>query len=110
MSKYMITYYISDTCGCGCSHDHEGHEHDHEHNHEHVESSEGKIIAKIKSLGAWAHFMPEGYLLKCDLSADEILSEIQSVSNSGDILFVTKITDADSCACKNQAVIDWLFQ
>ena len=103
MSKYMITYYISDTCGCGCSHDGE------EHNHEHAQSSEGNIISKIKSLGSWAHFMPEGFLLKSEFTAEEILAEIKSVSNSGDILFVTKITDAESCACVNPDVINWLF-
>lgn len=42
MKTYMITYYISDTCGCG-------HNHDHDHHHE---SSESNIIGKIKSLGA----------------------------------------------------------
>lgn len=103
MSKYLITYYISDTCGCGCSHDEEA------HNHKHIESSEGKIVAKIKSLGAWAHFMPEGFLIKSDLTAEEILSEIKQVANSGDILFVNKITDPDSCACVNPSVIEWLF-
>ena len=51
MSTYMITYYLSDTCGCGCGHDHE-----HEHEHNHIESSEANIIGKIKSVGAWAHF------------------------------------------------------
>ncbi|ADL53073.1 hypothetical protein [Clostridium cellulovorans] len=102
MSAYMITYFLSDTCGCG--HDHE---HNHEHNHEHIESSEDNIIAKIKSVGAWAHFMPEAYLVKSTLSAQKILEELKEVANTGDILFVTK-TDAESCACQNQAVIDWL--
>jgi hypothetical protein len=102
MSVYMITYFLSDTCGCGHDHDHE-----HEHNHEHVESSEANIVAKIKSVGAWAHFMPEGFLVKSILSAQEILEELETVANKGDILFVTK-TDAASCACQNQAIIDWI--
>lgn len=102
MSTYMITYYLTDTCGCGHDHDHE-----HEHNHEHVESSEGNITNKIKSVGAWAHFMPEGYLVKSELSAQEILDELQAVANKGDILFVTKI-DAESCACQNPAVLEWI--
>lgn len=107
MSAYMITYFLSDTCGCGCEdHDHT-HEHDHEHEHSHVESSENNIIAKIKSVGAWAHFMPEAYIVKSTLSAQEILDELNSVANAGDILFVTKV-DPDSCACQNQAVIDWM--
>ncbi|MBL4930590.1 hypothetical protein [Clostridium paridis] len=102
MSTYMITYFLSDTCGCGHDHDHE-----HDHEHEHIESSEDNIIAKIKSVGAWAHFMPEAFLVKSTLSAKEILEELKAVANEGDILFVTK-TDAESCACQNQAVIDWI--
>ncbi|MBD7911410.1 hypothetical protein [Clostridium cibarium] len=100
MSVYMITYFVSDTCGCG-------HDHDHKHDHEHIESSENNIIAKIKSVGAWANFMPEGYLVKSTLSAQEILEELKAVANKGDILFVTK-TDADSCASTHQAVIEWI--
>ena len=102
MPAYMITYFLSDTCGCG-------HDHDHEHNHEHVESSEDNIIAKIKALGSWAHFMPEAFLVRSSLSAQEILQELKAVANTGDILFVTK-TDAESCACQNQAVIDWIMK
>lgn len=102
MAVYMITYYLTDTCGCGC-----GHDHSHDENHEHIESSEGNIIAKIKSVGAWAHFMPEGFLVKSTLSATEILDELQTVANKGDILFVTKV-DAGSCACQNPAVLDWI--
>lgn len=100
MSTYMITYFVSDTCGCG-------HDHPHEHDHEHIESSEDNIIEKIKSVGAWANFMPQGYLVKSTLSAEEILEELNAVANKGDILFVTK-TDADSCACTHPGVIDWL--
>lgn len=103
MSTYIITYFISDTCGCGCGHDH------HEHAHEHNESSEDSIIAKIKSIGAWANFMPEGYLVKTELSSEEILQAIQSVSNKGDIIFVTK-ADADSTACTIPPVVDWMKQ
>lgn len=124
MTTYMITYSISDSCGCGHAHDNEHtdvHHHNHNsennhhhddncncnNNHKHIESSENRIIRKIKSLGPWAHFMPEGYLIKSEsLSAEEILKELEEVSNKGDILFVTKV-DATSCACQNPAVIDW---
>lgn len=98
MSVYMITYFISDTCGCGCGHD---------HHHHHEEASENKIIAKIKSLGSWANFMPEGYLIRCELSANEILKELQAVSNKGDLLFVTKV-ESDSCASSTPQVIEWI--
>lgn len=107
MSTYMITYYLTDTCGCGCDHDHDHDHHEHTHEHEHMESSESKIIGMIKSLGPWANFMPEGYLVKSSLSAEDILKEIESVANKGDILFVTKV-DAESCACQNPAVLDWI--
>ena len=112
MSAYLITYFISDTCGCGC-----GHEHNHNsnykdnnpHSHVHKEPSEKRIVTKIKSLGSWGHVMPEAYIVKCSLSAEDILSEIKSVANSCDILFVTKI-DADSTACQNEAVIKWIAE
>ena len=112
MSAYLITYFISDTCGCGC-----GHEHNHNsnykdnnpHSHVHKEPNEKRIVTKIKSLGSWGHVMPEAYIVKCSLSAEDILSEIKSVANSGDILFVTKI-DADSTACQNEAVIKWIAE
>lgn len=101
MTTYMITYFVSDTCGCG------GHDHNHDHNHEHVESSESNIIGKIKSLGAWAHFMPEGYLVKSESSAKEMFEEIQSVSNKGDLIFITKV-EGESCTFTNPAVVEWI--
>ena len=62
MSAYMITYFISDTSGhhdhdenCGC-----GGDHDHSHEHAHGDAN---LIGKIKSLGAWAQFLPEGFFV-----------------------------------------------
>ena len=120
MSAYMITYFISDTSGhhdhdenCGCggdhshSHEHE-HEHENEHEHEHVQG-DANLIGKIKSLGAWAQFLPEGFFVKTSSSADEIFTEVSSVANKGDIIFVAKI-DAKSSACANPAVLDWLAE
>jgi len=108
MSVYMITYFISDTTGhhdhdenCGCGGDH-GHSHDHAH-------GDANLIGKIKSLGAWAQFLPEGFFVKTNSSADEIFAEVSSVANKGDIIFVTKI-DAKSSACANPAVLDWLSE
>ena len=106
MSAYMITYFISDTSGhhdhdenCGC-----GGDHSHEHAH-----GDANLIGKIKSLGAWAQFLPEGFFVKTSSSADEIFAEVSSVANKGDIIFVTKI-DAKSSACANPAVLDWLAE
>ena len=110
MSSYLITYFISDTCGCGCGHDHNHHNNRNTaHDHIHEKSSEADIVAKIKSLGNWGHVMPEAYIVKCNLSADDILSEIKSVANQGDILFVTKL-DPKSTACQNEAVIKWICE
>lgn len=121
MSVYMITYFISDTSGhshdhegCGCGGDHsDSHSHegcgcggDHSHSHEHVHGDE-RIIGKIKSLGAWAQFLPEGFFVKTASTAEEIFDEVNSVANRGDIIFVTKV-DAKTSACANPAVLDWL--
>ena len=110
MSAYMITYFISDTTGhhhdhdenCGCGGDHT-------HSHEHTPSSNSNIIGKIKSLGAWAQFLPEGFFVKTSSTAEEIFAEVNSVANKGDIIFVTKV-DAASSACANPAVLDWLAE
>ena len=108
MSAYMITYFISDTSGhhdhdenCGCGGDH-GHSHDHV-------QGDVNLIGKIKSFGAWAQFLPEGFFVKTSASADEIFAEVSSVANKGDIIFVAKI-DAASSACANPAVLDWLAE
>ncbi|WP_297427480.1 hypothetical protein [Clostridium sp.] len=109
MTVYMITYFLSDThghhhedntenCSCGVN-----------HAHEHV-NGENNLINKIKSLGAWAQFMPEGFFVKTDsLSAEEIFDEVNSVANGGDIIFVTKV-DAKTSACANPAVLDWISE
>jgi hypothetical protein len=108
MLVYMITYFISDTGGhhdhdenCGCGGDHS-------HSHEQT-NGDANLIGKIKSLGAWAQFLPEGFFVKTSSSADEIFAELSSVANKGDIIFVTQI-DAKSSACANPAVLDWLAQ
>lgn len=120
MSAYMITYFLSDTHGhhhehgddCGCGEDH-SHEHGdgcgcgEDHSHEHVHNGTN-IPGKIKSLGSWAQFMPEGFFVKTDtLSAKEIFDEVSSVANGGDIIFVTKI-DGETSACANPAVLEWI--
>ena len=110
MAAYMITYFISDTTGH--SHDHDencGCGGEHSHSHEHTPSSNGNIIGKIKSLGAWAQFLPEGFFVKTDSTAEEIFAEVSSVANKGDIIFVTKI-DGKTSACANPAVLAWLAE
>lgn len=105
MSAYMVTYFISDTHGHSHDHDEEcGCDHDHPHTHL---SSDANIPGKIKSLGAWAQFMPEGFFVKTSSSAKEIFNEISSVANKGDIIFVTEI-NAQTSACANPDVLEWL--
>ena len=109
MSVYMITYFISDTTGHSHSHDENcGCGEDHTHSHEHVHG-DANLIGKIKSFGPWARFLPEGFFVKTSATADEIFAEVSSVANKGDIIFVTKI-DANSSACANPAVLDWLAE
>ena len=109
MSAYMITYFLSDTTGHNHDHDENcGCGGDHTHPHESVHG-EAHLIGKIKSLGAWAQFLPQGFFVKTTSSADEIFAEVSSVANKGDIIFVTKI-DAKSSACANPAVLDWLAE
>ena len=108
MSIFLITYYLKEeedeSCGCGCN-DHEG-DHEHEHHHHHLDA---ELTAIIRSLGAWAHLMPTSFLLKCNLSSEEILDKIKVSVKDKDLLFVNKI-DPNACASLNQEVIDWIKQ
>ena len=86
METYAITFYLNEdshTCGC------EEHDHDHEHHHHHRDDYD--IVGTIKSLGAWANFMPDSYLVKTTSSAKEIAEKIQAFLETGDLLFVTKV-------------------
>lgn len=102
METYAITFYLNEdshTCGC------EGHDHDHEHHHNHRDDYD--IIATIKSLGAWANFMPDSYLVKTDVSANEIAEKIKAFLEAGDLLFVTKVCK-DDVASLTPGVVDWI--
>lgn len=105
----------NEEASCGCNHDHKHNEehscgcnHDHEHHNDDQEvDSEVKIQAKIRSFGAWAQVMPESFIVKSDLSAKEMYDELKSVSNSGDMLLVSKIDPSD-VAYENEALLEWL--
>lgn len=102
METYAITFYLNEdshTCGC------EGHDHDHNHDHHHRDDYD--IIATIKSLGAWANFMPDSYLVKTTSSAKEIAEKIQAFLEAGDLLFVTKVAK-DDVASLTPGVVDWI--
>lgn len=105
----------NEEASCGCNHDHNHNEehscgcnHDHEHHNDDEEvDSEVKIQAKIRSFGAWAQVMPESFIVKSDLSAKKMYDELKSVSNSGDMLLVSKIDPSD-VAYENEALLEWL--
>lgn len=110
MSIFLITYYLKEeqqeNCGCGCGDNEHDHEEEHEHYHIHLDE---KLIALVRSLGTWAHFMPTSFLLKCELSAGEILEKLKEGIKEKDLLFVTKV-EADTCASINPEVISWIKQ
>lgn len=100
MEVYAITFYLNEnthTCGC------EGHDHEHHHHHR----DDYDILATIKSLGAWANFMPDSYLVKTDVSANEISEKIKPFLEKGDLLFVTKVSKND-VASLTPGVVDWI--
>ena len=102
METYAITFYLNEdshTCGC------EEHDHDHEHHHHHRDDYD--IVGTIKSLGAWANFMPDSYLVKTTSSAKEIAEKIQAFLETGDLLFVTKV-DKENEASLTPGVVDWI--
>lgn len=102
METYAITFYLNEhshTCGC------EGHDHDHEHHHH--DRDDYDIVATIKTLGAWANFMPDSYLVKTTSSAKEISEKIQPFLEAGDLLFVTKVAK-DDVASLTPGVVEWI--
>lgn len=99
MSIYTITYYLkeeSHSCGCGDSHEHHHHHRD-----------DYAITGNIKALGSWAHFMPTSFLVKTDLSANEILEKLKEFVEEDDAIFVTKV-DKENVASLTPGVIDWI--
>lgn len=103
MNTYNISFFISDTTGCSCCGDHhDGHAHSHVH-----EDSAPKIEAKIKSFGAWAQVLPESFVVKSELTAQEMYDEINEVCNKGDLIFINKI-DCNDVAYANPALVEWL--
>lgn len=100
MSIFAITYYlIEDSHSCGCEgHDHDGHHHGRD---------DYEITSRIKSLGAWAHFMPDSFLVKTSLTAQEILAQLKEHVEDKDMIFVVKV-DKDAVASLTPGVIEWI--
>lgn len=108
MAIYAITYYLREEH----KHDHD-HDHDHDHNHEDGcdcgchDHADYDLIGVIESLGAWAQFLPNGFLVNSDLTAEEILSKLEPTVKDNDIIFVTK-ADLQSTSCTIPQVADWM--
>ena len=113
MNVYTILFYLNEDN----HHDH-NHEHAHDSNHEHGDDcgcghdhsttrDDYDIVATIKTLGTWANFMPDSYLVKSEFSAEEIASKIESVLLPRDLLFVTKVAK-DDVASLTPGVVDWI--
>lgn len=119
MNVYTILFYLNE------NNDHEGHDHNegcgcgtHDHTHDHGDGcgcghdhsntrDDYDIVATIKTLGSWANFMPDSYLVKSEFKAEEIASKIKSVLLPGDLLFVTKV-DKEDVASLTPGVVDWI--
>lgn len=100
MNVYAITFYLNENShSCGC----DGHAHDHEHHHR----DDYDIVATIKSLGAWANFMPDSYLVKSTFSSNEISDKIKPFLEKNDLLFVTKV-DKEDVSSLTPGVVDWI--
>lgn len=133
MNVYTILFYLNEDSSCGCGdhdHDHnecgcESHDHTHEHNHEHGETcgsddcgcghdhatvrDDSDVVAVIKTLGSWANFMPDSYLVKSEFNANQISEKISTVLEPKDLLFVTKV-DKDDVSSLTPGVVDWIRQ
>lgn len=97
MSVYTVSYYLrehSHSCGCG----------DHEHSHS---RDDYEICARIKTLGAWANFMPNSFLVKTDLNSEEILLKLKEYIEDNDLLFVNKV-NKDDVASLAPGVVEWI--
>ena len=104
MNTYAINFYLQEEshgCGCGC----EGHDHEHEHTHEVRDDYE--VVGTIKTFGAWANIMPDSYIVKSELKAEEMKAKIMVHLKPSDILLITKVDGKDSASSIEQA-IEWI--
>lgn len=97
MSVYTITYYLKEEdTSCDCE------DHDHDHRRDDYE-----LTSHIKTLGAWAHFMPTSFLVKSEFSSEEILDKLKDSVEDGDMIFISKV-DKNDVASLTPNVISWI--
>lgn len=111
MSVYIVHYFLKEEAhehdeNCGC----EGHDHEHEHDEDCGcgGRDDSRLIGEIRSLGSWAHFMPESFLLHTSLSSAEILEKLKVFVNVDDFLFVSKI-DSETTESLTPPVKEWIL-
>ena len=104
METYAILFYLNENShSCGC----DNHEHDHDHDHHHHHRDDYDIVATIKTLGTWANFMPDSYLVKTNISANEISEKVKKFLEPNDLLFVTKVSKEDVSSL-TPGVVEWI--
>lgn len=106
MSIYVISYFLREephihSHDCGCD--------DHNHEEECCGRDDSRLIGEIQSLGAWAHFMPESFLLHSSLTPKEILEKLKVFVNDDDLLFISKI-NSDSTESLTPQVKEWILK
>lgn len=100
MKIYLINYYLKDNIeDCGCESE--------EHHHHHHGPDDYEIIGNIKALGGWAHIMPTSFLLKTELSSNEILDKLKAFLREEDMIFITKVDNKDS-ASLTAGLVEWI--
>ncbi|PRR84044.1 hypothetical protein [Clostridium vincentii] len=108
MSVYLVSYFLKEEAhehdeNCGCE----------DNTHEHDEDcgcggrDDSRLIGEIHSLGAWAHFMPESFLLHTALSSAKILEKLKVFVNADDFLFVSQI-NSETTECLTPQVKEWI--
>ncbi|WP_194190668.1 hypothetical protein [Clostridium chrysemydis] len=102
MNTYTINFYLQEEaseCGCGCG--------DHNHEHKHEVRDDYEVVATIKTFGAWANIMPDSFIVKSELKAEDMKEKLMAHLKPNDILLITKVDGADSASSIDQA-IEWI--
>lgn len=102
MNTYTINFYLQEEaseCGCGCG--------DHNHEHKHEVRDDYEVVGTIKTFGAWANIMPDSFIVKSELKAEEMKEKLMAHLKPNDILLITKVDGSDSASSIDQA-IEWI--
>jgi len=67
-----------------------------------------ELIKAIKELGAWCHILDSTWLVRSEMSSKGIRDSLQNYLDSGDELFVVKVTDEWASVGLSKVILDWL--